>query len=235
MINLNKNTRRHILKGILLMRFLKWSFQIMILLVFLSACRRKMVLLKSPPGFNFSVSEKVKLDLKLREISGIVWDKVRDRFIAEDDGSDQIYMLDKDTKNVVGNYSLGEKGDYEDIAVADTIPYILRSDGTIFKFSSDSLRGPAGVEIAKLELQGFSEFESMYYDPGRKALVIICKNCAMDEDDKISAFAYYIDSIGFGHQPIFQIDRQAIKKLAPEKSSKYYRRCAALARGRRSS
>jgi uncharacterized protein YjiK len=231
MINLNKNTRRHILRRILLMRFLKWSFRIMILFVFLSACRRKMVLLKSPPGFNFSVSEKVKLNLKLREISGIVWDKTRDQFIAEDDESDQVYMLDKDTKNVVGNYSLGEKGDYEDIAVADTIPYILRSDGTIFKFIGDSLKGPAGIagiEIAKLELQGFSEFESMYYDPGRKALVIICKNCAMDEEDKISAFAYYIDSIGFGHKPIFQIDLQAIKKLAPKKSSKFQPSAAAI-------
>lgn len=228
MINLNKNTRRHILRRILLMRFLKRSFQILVLLVFLSDCRRKMVLLKSPPGYNFSVAEKVKLNIKLREISGIVWDRIRDRFIAEDDESDQIYMLDKDTKNIVDNYSLGEKGDYEDIAVADTIPYILRSDGTIFKFVGDSLKGPAGIEIAKLELQGFNEFESMYYDPGRKALVIICKNCSMDKDDKISAFAYYVDSTGFGHSPVFRIDQQAIKKLAPEKSSKFQPSAAAI-------
>jgi len=217
MINLNKNTRRHIL----LIRFSNWCLLPLVIFILFSGCRRKMALLKSPPGFNFSIAEKTKLNLKLREISGIIWDKYRDQFIAENDESDQIFMLDKDTKNIVDNYSLGEKGDYEDIAIADTVPYILRSDGAILKFTRDSSKGFTGTEIAKLELQGSSEFESMYYDPGRKALVIICKKCSMDKDDEISAFAYYIDSIGFGHTPVFKIDRELIKELAPQKSSSF--------------
>jgi uncharacterized protein YjiK len=224
MINLNKNTRRHIL----LMRFLKWGFQTVILLCFLSACRRKLIMLKSPPGYNFSISEKTKLNLKLREISGIAWDKKRSQFIAEEDEAGQIYSLDKETKNLTGTYTFAEKGDYEDIAIVDTIPYILRSDGAIFKYSSDSSKAPRGIEISKLELQGTSDFESMFYDPERNALVIICKNCSMDNEDKISAFAYHIDSGGFDNKPVFQIDRKAIEKLAPKKSAKFQPSAAAI-------
>ena len=174
------------------------------------------------------MATKTKLELKLREISGIVWDRKRDEFIAENDESDQIFMLDKDTKGIIENYSLGEKGDYEDIALADTIPYILKSDGSIFKFTRDSLKGFIGKEMDKLELQGSAEFETMYYDPARKALIIMCKNCSADKEDEVSAFAYYIDSAGFGHSPVFKIDREVIKQLAPKKSSRFQPSAAAI-------
>ncbi len=200
----------------------------MILLVLLSACKRKVFMLKSPPGYNFSISEKTKLNLKLREISGIAWDKKRGLFIAQGDETGQFYTLDKETKNIIGTYPFAERGDYEDIAVIDTIPYILRSDGSILKYNNDSSNEPAGIEIGKLELQGATDFESMFYDADRKALVIICKSCAMDDKDKISAFAYHIDSGGFDNKPLFQIDRKAIEKLAPKKSPKFQPSGAAI-------
>src|SRR5260221_11805261 len=185
MINLNKNMRR----VNLLRCFLKCGFQMMILCVLLPACRRKMVVLKSTAGYNFAVATKVKLDSKLREASGIIWDRKRDYFILESDESDKVFMMDKELRNIIGSKSIGPKGDYEDIAIADSIPYLLRSDGTIFKFNADSSREPIGREVAKLELQGTSEFESMYYDPERRALVLICKNCSMDDaENKIDAF-----------------------------------------------
>lgn len=223
MINLIKNTRRHIL----LMRFLKWDILLIILLIFLANCRRKVTILQSPPGYNFSILEKTKLNLKLREISGITWDKKRNLFIAEEDEVGRIYTLDKETKNIIDTYTFGERGDYEDIAMVDTIPYILRSDGTIFKYDSDSTNGLPGIEMGKLELEGSSDFESMFYDPDRNALIIICKNCATD-DDKISAFAFHFDSGGFDTKPVFQIDRKAIQKLSPEKSAKFQPSAAAI-------
>ncbi len=226
MINLNKNIRRRILSA----HFLNWGFRIITILVLVSSCKRKMVVLKSPPGYNFSAYESKNLDLDLRQISGIVWDKKREQFIAEQDDVGKIYMLDKESKNIVAPspYTFAEKGDYEDIALADSIPYILRSDGTIFKYSSNGLKSPSGTEIGKLELQGSNEFESMYYDPGRKALVIICKNCAIDSGNKVSAFAYFIDSIGFDPKPIYQIDIGAVQKLAPKKTSRFQPSAAAI-------
>ena len=226
MINVIKN--KNIESKILRTQFLKWGLAIFVCIMLLTGCKRKVIVLKSPPGYNFQGFQSKKLELKLREISGIVWDKKRNQFIAEEDEDGIIYMLDKNSKNITESYQFGEKGDYEDIAMVDTIPYILRSDGTIFKYNSDPSKGPRGIELSKLELPGKNDFESMYYDPSCKALVVICKNCSIDSNNKVSAFAYYIDSTGFDSKPIYRINLSAIEKLAPQKAARFQPSAAAI-------
>lgn len=217
MINVIKNIRREILS-------IKLWLGFFCLISFLLSCKHKMTILKSPPGYNFSIYDSKKLEMKLREISGLAWDKKRRQFIAEEDNTGQIYMLNEGTKSVTATYKFGEKGDYEDIALMDTTVYILRSDGTIFKYSgSDS-----ETEMGKLGLPGTNDFESMYYDHNQKALVLICKNCAVDNQNKISAFAWYPDSIGFSTKPIFQIDVAEIERLSPQKTSRFQPSAAAI-------
>lgn len=213
MINLNKNNRRMIL----LAKLPKYLFGLITISILWSACKPKTIVLKSPPGYNFQYHQSKKLESKLNEISGIAWDKKRNLFIAEQDEEGIIYLLDENEKRIMKSYVFGEKGDYEDIAMVDSTAYILRSDGTIFKFNIDSSQ--RGVELSKLEIPGQNEFESMFYDEDRKALVMLCKKCAIDNNSKVSAFAYYIDSIGFDAKPLFQIDLAAIQKLAPQKTS----------------
>jgi uncharacterized protein YjiK len=185
---------------------------------------------KSPPGYNFSIFDKKSLELTLREISGIVWDRERNFFLAVEDEGGDLYMLDRESKKIMAPspFAFAERGDYEDIALIDTIPYILRSDGTIFRCSTDTADHFRGTEIGKLELPDKSDFESMFYDPNRKALVILCKNCDHDPEDKISAFAYYPDSLGFDNKPIFQIDRAEIKKLSPSGNKNFQPSAAAI-------
>ncbi|MFI5133231.1 MAG: SdiA-regulated domain-containing protein [Chitinophagales bacterium] len=192
---------------------------ITILIILLSACRQKMIILKSPPGYNFADVKIMKLDPKLKNISGIAWDKKRDVFFALEDNSDKLYLLERDTKNIMATYNLGEKGEYKDVAVVDSIPYILKSDGTLFKYVSDSLNGSALEQLGKLQPEANSVFESLFYDPARKALIIIGKTSEKGEESKINAYAYYIDSTGLNPKPVFQLDISAIEKLAPRKSS----------------
>lgn len=221
MINVNKNGRRF-------SEFSRLGIGIIFLFVLLNACKPKTIYLKSPPGYNFQMSESQHLDSKLREISGIAWDRKKNFFIAEEDEDGILYTLDKSSKNIMTTNTFGEKGDYEDVALIDTIPYILRSDGTIFKYNSDPSKGPAGIEMGKLVLPGKNDFESLYYDPARKALVMVCKNCAIDQGKKVSAFAYYPDSIGFDQKPLYQIDLDSINKLAPQKTSRFQPSAAAI-------
>ncbi|MBK7561703.1 MAG: SdiA-regulated domain-containing protein [Chitinophagaceae bacterium] len=99
------------------------------------------------------------------------------------------------------------------------MPYILRSDGMITKIIKDSA-GVRGVEAGKIGLSGTNDFEAMYADTARKALIIICKNCKMDAKTAVSAFAFYPDSTGFVNNPVFTIDAAEVEKLAPHKTSK---------------
>jgi uncharacterized protein YjiK len=214
------------------MAFLKSQWKrfptVLILLIFLSGCRQRVTLLKSPPHYKFGEGVPFKLDLKIREISGIYWDPVKNEFIANNDESGKLFYLDKESKQIKSEISFGGKGDYEDVAMVKGIPYVLRSDGLITKVMKDSAGRVYGLEEGKLGLTGTNDFETMYYDDVRNALIIICKNCALDNKTKVSAFAYYLDSTGFDNKPVYTIDAEEVKSLAPKKTSKFQPSAAAI-------
>jgi uncharacterized protein YjiK len=204
------------------------SWPVLSALVLIYGCRPKKRILKSPPHYNFSVAFTDKLDLRIKEISGIVWDTGNNEFIAHNDESGKLFFLDRETKLIKSEYVFGGKGDYEDIAIVNRVPYILRSDGMITKFIKDSTGKAYGLEVGKLGLTGTNDFESMYYDAARKALVVICKNCAMDNKASVTAFAFYPDSTGFDEKPLFTIDAAQVAKLSPGKTSKLQPSAAAI-------
>lgn len=190
-------------------------------LIMAVSCKQKTKLIKSPPHYSFKEAQEIKIDLRLKEISGLVWDKSREVFLAHYDESGNLFVLDKGTYEVLppSPYKFGRKGDYEDIALYNGVPYILESDGTITKIIWDST-GVHGVDAGKIGLTGTNDFETMYADTARKALILICKNCDMDNKKKVSAFAYYPDSIGFVNDPVYQIDAAAVDSMAPHNTSK---------------
>jgi SdiA-regulated len=183
--------------------------------------------IKSPPHYNFSQAQTIKLDLKLKEISGIAWDGDKDEFLAHHDESGKLFILDKSTMILKSPspFIFGGKGDYEDIAIYQGVPYILRSDGMITKIVRDSA-GVQGVEMGKLPISGkANDFETLYADTSRKALIMVCKNCDMDSKSQISAFAFYPDSSGFNTSPVYRMNADSIKSIAErlghKKTSKF--------------
>ncbi len=211
------------------MRLLYFSSLIYLLtLFFLPSCRNKSRVLHSPPHYNFSEVFTDKLDPKLLEISGITWDSKNNVFYAINDELGKLFVLDKESKSIIKEYVFGDNGDYEDVAVLNGIPYILRSDGKIIRFIRDVSGKTYAVDAGKVSLSGTNDFETMYADIGRKALVIICKNCKSDDDASVSAFAFYPDSIGFDNKPLYIIDAKKVETLSPFKTSKFQPSAAAI-------
>ncbi len=216
------------------MRFLNFRVNLLALLtisvLLTMACKQKRKIIKSPPHYNFAEVQTHKLDLKLKEISGLAWDRQRDEFLAHYDEAGKLFFLDKETKAIKpgGEYSFGKKGDYEDIALYNGVPYILRSDGMITKIIRDSTGAIRAVEAGKIGISGTNDFETMYADTSRKALIIICKNCAMDDKKTVSAFAFYPDSTGFNTNPVYIIDAEEVERLSPHKTSKLQPSAAAI-------
>lgn len=193
-----------------------------ILLLFFIGCKPKKFVYKSPPHYNFREPQPLKLDLRIREVSGIIWDTHNNQFIAHNDEKGSLYFLDRGTGAIMGNpYTFNEtKGDYEDIAMIGKDIYVLRSDGALYKIVTDSLGNRNTFDLGKIGLATKNDFETLYYDPERKALVMLCKNCESDEKKAVSAFAYYPDSIGFVNTPIFSIDVNTVDSLSPRKTSR---------------
>jgi len=187
----------------------------------MSACKKKSTSLKSPPGYDFEKVATFKLELKIKEISGLVWDPVKNVFITHIDESGKLFYLNRDTKKIVGEFRFADKGDFEDIALVGETPYVLESNGKLFKVIEDTTtKTLTGIEQGKLEIDGKVDFETMYYDSARHALVMICKNCDIDNKATVSAFAYYLDSTGFDNKPLYTIDASKVEKMAPKETSK---------------
>ncbi|HYC40950.1 MAG TPA: SdiA-regulated domain-containing protein [Chitinophagaceae bacterium] len=195
-----------------------------------AGCRQKKKLYQSPDGYDFATKMEItKLDLKLREISGISWDSDRNVFVSINDERGKLFLLGRETKAIQGEYDFGGRGDYEDVAIVDGVPYILESDGTLHKFHIDTVsKSGQTTTVGKVPIEGNRDFETLYYDRGRRALILLCKNCDVDDRKKVSAFAYYPDSIGFDPRPVYQIDVAEVSKLAPEKSSRIEPSAAAI-------
>ena len=201
------------------MRFIKFHVIPVLLLLVLASCKQKK--LASPPHYKFAEVYKDKLDLRLKEISGIAWDSKSNYFLTINDESGSLFFLGRDNRVIIDEQKFGAPGDYEDIALYNGTPYILRSDGMLIRFDRDSSGKGRGVEIGQIPVNGPNDFETLYADPGRKALVLLCKNCKTDEGSSaVTAFAYYPDSIGFDSKPLFQIDTKEVDKLSPFKSTR---------------
>lgn len=193
-----------------------------ILFVFIISCKPKKFIYKSPPHYDFSKVFRDKLDLKIKEISGIVWDNVNDEFIAHNDEKGIIFYLDRDTKGVKREFVFSEtKGDYEDIAMAKKDIYVLRSDGKLFRIVTDSTGKPNTFDAGQLQSSGKNDFETLYYDAERKALVMLCKNCDTDDKKVVSAYAYYPDSIGFDNKALYTIDVKKIDSMSPRPTTRF--------------
>jgi uncharacterized protein YjiK len=197
----------------------------------LTGCKQKATVLKSPPHYDFSKPTVGKLDRKILEISGIVWDSKNNEFIAHNDETGTLFYLDRDRWEIKPNGIIrynNELGDYEDIAIANNSTYILRSDGLLQQIVRDSAGKADALGRGSVPLSGDNDFESLYYDESRKALIVLCKNCSTDSKKMISAFAYYFDSIGFVPKPVFQIDAEEVAKLSPRKTAKLQPSAAAI-------
>src|SRR5687768_14896888 len=79
-----------------------------------NSCKRKEIILKSPPEYDFSKMEITNLPEELDEISGLAWDPQKNVFAAVKDELGRIYILDKGNFKIHEQYNFAGKGDFED-------------------------------------------------------------------------------------------------------------------------
>ncbi|MBD0332427.1 MAG: SdiA-regulated domain-containing protein [Chitinophagaceae bacterium] len=166
---------------------------------------------KSPNGYVLPRPEKIFLDKKLNEISGLFYDKNTNNLLAISDDKRHIYRLTPEGKeSELFNKEFGPSADYEDLTMVGQELFVLISSGTI-------------VEITKND-SGFStkaypfwstarnDFETLYYDSAANSLVMLCKQCADEKGKHVrTAYRFDLSTHKFDTSPLYTINEKEVQ------------------------
>jgi uncharacterized protein YjiK len=174
----------------------------------------------SPAGYNLNKPIVVKLPPMLDEISGIFYYPKDKSLFAIHDERGWLYKIYTDKKNKIEKWKYTQGADFEDVAMADSMFFAIKSNGNIVAFSFKSPDSPV-VKSFKIEKSDKREFETLYFDSTRQQLLMICKDCEADEKNMTSVFAFDYKQMKYLDSPVFYIDAKHIEKKLGEKIPKF--------------
>ena len=183
--------------------------------------------LSSPPGYNLNKPQIFKLPTSLDEISGVAYYAKDNSVLAINDEHGWLYKIFLSGNNEIQKWKYAGGADFEDLVLVDSTFYVLQSNGKILgvKFIS-----PDSVLTNKYEssIPGKNEFEILYLNKDTRDLIMLCKNCEMDDKNSLSAFAFNLDTHSFSEKATYVIDVRKIEELMDEKGLHFKPSAAAI-------
>ncbi|MDB5252376.1 MAG: hypothetical protein JWP27_1545 [Flaviaesturariibacter sp.] len=166
----------------------------------------------SPRDYLMRRPQKMILEKKLNEISGIFYLASENKLLAIADDKKKIYALTLDGK--VSDYYDPElpSADFEDVVKVDSTVYTLISNGTVVAIQpSDSGLVSTSYPFWSTDK---NDFETLYYDSTAKGLVILCKSCAFEKGKhQRTAFRFDPKTRTFDRTPLFTISSQSVRDV----------------------
>jgi hypothetical protein len=176
----------------------------------------------SIPGYLDGIRERTVLKRPLREISGI--DYVgENKLVAINDEAGKIFFVNPGS----GQYEVmefGPKDDYEEVVKVANDYYVMNSKGVLLLVNGASLKLE---EKFAADFGKGVEFESMYFEPDTRQLILICKECGKNATE-INARAFDIQTRRFDDSVYFSIPYVEIRKLAKDNSTECKPSAAAI-------
>ncbi len=144
-------------------------------------------------GYDLTTSERFSMPEKLLEISGIgFYDGNADTVYAIQDEDGKLFRLAWGNKKYYSS-KFAQKGDYEDLAILNQAVFVLKSDGTIFRFPFAETANETIENVQEFKgLIPAGEYEGMYGEYLTGKLYVICKNCKVDDAEN-NVTGYVID------------------------------------------
>lgn len=162
----------------------------------------------------------LKLGPQLTEISGITFTP-DDRLFGHCDEYADIFEIDPESGSIIKKFSLGDmlvvKGDFEDIAFAEGMFYLLESKGKLYRFAEGKDGGFVTYKTFATELSAKDDVEGLCFDSSTNSLLLACKETPSSEygKDKL-VFTYSLASMSFSSKPRFIIPFKEIKNNSAE-------------------
>lgn len=113
----------------------------------------------------------------LQEISGLALTD-DGRLLVHDDELGQVWEIDYRRGVLVKRFSLGKgvlKGDFEGIAIANGMVYLMASNGSLYEFVEGANGAKVDYTVFDTGLKKKCEFEGLAFDPAINSLLLACK------------------------------------------------------------
>jgi uncharacterized protein YjiK len=179
----------------------------------------------SPPHYHFNNPEIIKLPEELNEISGLSYYAKDKSLFAESDEQGYIYKIPLDQPKRLKRWKVAERHDYEDIVLLDSTFYLLASNGNILTVRFAGRDSFATVKY-KFPVMNNNEFESLYYEPQLRKLVMICKEC--DEETKSNNTVYSFDPLQHIFGKLYVMDGKKAVDASATGAAKFKPSAAAI-------
>lgn len=166
----------------------------------------------SPAGYNIRKPVKSELGKDINEISGLTYNAEDSSLLAISDSKRKIFQIDlRHLKLRDYSEKMYVQSDFEDLVKIDTTIYALISNGTIISMPlhvQDTLRTVAHHFWSTDK----NDFETLYYDPEVKGLVMVCKSCAVDKGkQRRSAYRFDLAGKRFDSSALYTISTKDAK------------------------
>jgi uncharacterized protein YjiK len=168
----------------------------------------------------------MKLPIELDEISGIFYSIKDTSVFAIQDEQGLLYKIHPLKDRAIERWKFAPQGDYEDVVVLGRTFYVLRSNGDMSVFTFDSLGHPVGSVMPFRKSDGV-EFESLYWEPLRRKLILICKDCQEDKKKEVSCYSFDPWTNEFDTSSL-RIDAEGVAAAVGQKSVKFKASAAAI-------
>lgn len=110
---------------------------------------------------------------ELEEISGMVFlDQNRLACVQDEEG--KVFVYDLKSEKIEDEIHFSGNGDYEGIAVAKNVLYVVESNGTIYEIWNSSAEEPE-VKEYPTRLSRNNDIEGLFYDKGKDRLLLAVK------------------------------------------------------------
>lgn len=197
-------------------------YTILLVAVLLSSCSGNELTVQSPEGYDLAHPEKFILPEPLLEVSGISFkDGSSDTLYAVQDEEGKLFYLPLGKKEKT-HFRFSKRGDFEDISLLGQEAIVLRSDGTLFRFSTTDKKQPVIDTVTEewKEIVPKGEYEGLFADAATRQLYVLCKQC--DKDAGVSGYILQLqgDSSIALTKP-FSINNNAMAQLTGEKKLKF--------------
>lgn len=156
-----------------------------------------------------------RLPGELREISGLACDG-RGRVFCHNDEQAIVFQIDPVRGNILERFSVGDRTfrrDFEGIAIADSLMFLVTSDGKLYEFTKAPPHGRSPARTYAVGLSPGWDIEGLCYDPATRSLLIACKENPHEKRFR-HVYAFSLKSRELQKTPRFVVDIQSIQKKA---------------------